>query len=310
MYVFPGLVYNTRQSGHKSLLKMDFLPILHYPTTKVVGTSPALSPPHTNLTTMTRHFTHLSALAAVLMLSMSTATAQQQVDIGLFQDGNELEVRARPTENFDGLLSAVLFTIRWERATGGQLLSLKQKGEAATYIPIAKSGGVHQDGPFNYQVYAGFGFDRIDEAGTTWKAGEEYVIARIPYTGQCNFALVNDAWTNVDQNNGDYYVSLNGYDRTGIIYKSGIVAPTTDLGVGIVPNPSRGEFVLTVPTDGQSDLALEIVSNSGQVVFKDAPGRLEKTYRRDMDITRFGAGNYHLRITRNGAVETHKIIVQ
>ncbi|MBS1569004.1 MAG: T9SS type A sorting domain-containing protein [Bacteroidetes bacterium] len=259
---------------------------------------------------MTRHFTHLSALAAVLMLSMSTATAQQQVDIGLFQDGNELEVRARPTENFDGLLSAVLFTIRWERATGGQLLSLKQKGEAATYIPIAKSGGVHQDGPFNYQVYAGFGFDRIDEAGTTWKAGEEYVIARIPYTGQCNFALVNDAWTNVDQNNGDYYVSLNGYDRTGIIYKSGIVAPTTDLGVGIVPNPSRGEFVLTVPTDGQSDLALEIVSNSGQVVFKDAPGRLEKTYRRDMDITRFGAGNYHLRITRNGAVETHKIIVQ
>lgn len=259
---------------------------------------------------MTRHFTLTAVIATAMMLSLHPAQAEQKVDIGLFQVGNELEVRVRPTENFDGLVSAVLFTVRWESTDRSQLLNLEQRAVEATYIPIAKSGGVHHDGPFNYQVYAGFGFTRLDETGTTWKAGEEYVIAKIPYTGKGNFALVNDSWTAVDENNGDYYISLNGYDRTGTIYKSITGVPQGNESVEIVPNPSRGIFNLTVPVGNGANLELEIVGNSGQVVFKDAPGQLDGAYRRQLDLTAFGSGNYHLRITRNGATETHKIVVQ
>ena len=208
------------------------------------------------------------------------------------------------------LLSAVLFTVRWERTDGGQLLALDQRGAAATYIPISKSGGVHQDGPFNYQIYAGFGFDRIGDVGPTWEAGKEYVITRIPYSGHGKFSLVNDSWTAVDENNGNYYISLNGYDRTGTIYRSVTNVASVDQSVGIVPNPSRGAFTLTVPVEGVDNMSLEILSSSGQVVFKDSPGTTKETYRRDLDITSFGKGNYILRINRNGAVENHKIVVQ
>ncbi len=258
---------------------------------------------------MTRQFTKAAGLTAALMLGFSTVQAQN-VDIGLFQAGNELEVRVRPTEDFDGILSAVVFTVRWERSNGAKLQAHTQKSAAGTYIPIAKSGDVHEDGPFNYQIYAGFGFDRIADAGLSWKAGQEYVIATIPYTGKGEFALVNDGWTAIDENNGNYYISLNGYDRTGSIYKSVTNVATADQSVSIVPNPSRGLFTLTVPVKDGENMSLEIHNAAGQVVFQDAPRMVQGTYRREMDLTSYGSGNYHLRIMRNGVSENHKIVVQ
>lgn len=258
---------------------------------------------------MTRQISKALTLSAALMLGTSAVQAQN-VDIGLFQSGNELEVRVRPSEDFDGILSAVVFTVRWERSTGAKLQAHAQKSAAGTYIPIAKSGELHEDGPFNYQIYAGFGFDKLSEAGQVWKAGEEYVIATIPYTGKGEFALVNDGWTAIDENNGNYYISLNGYDRTGVIYKGVANIASADQSVSIVPNPSRGQFTLTVPVTAGDNMSLEIVNAGGQVVFQDAPRQVEGTYRRDMDLTTFGAGNYHLRIVRNGVSENHKIVIQ
>lgn len=54
------------------------------------------------------------------------------MDIGLFETGTELEVRVRPSEDFDGILSAVVFTVSWERPTNGALLVKQQKSSAGT----------------------------------------------------------------------------------------------------------------------------------------------------------------------------------
>lgn len=258
---------------------------------------------------MTRQISKAFTLSAALMLGTSAVQAQN-VDIGLFQTGSELEVRVRPTEDFTGIVSAVVFTVRWDRGTGAKLQEHSQKNAAATYLPIAKSGGLHEDGPFNYQIYAGFGFDQLSEAGVSWKAGEEYIIATIPYSGKGEFALVNDGWTDIDENNGNYYISLNGYDRTGMIYKGVANITGNDQQVMISPNPSRGIFTLTVPVNEGDNMNLEILNAAGQVVFQDTPRQVQGQYRREMDISSYGAGNYHLRIVRNGASENHKIVVQ
>lgn len=258
---------------------------------------------------MIRQTTKALTLAAA-MLPAAVAVQAQNVDIGLFQTGSELEVRVRPTEDFTGIVSSVVFTVRWERGTGSRLQEHQQKGAEATYLPIAKSGGVHQDGPFNYQIYAGFGFDQLTDAGVSWRAGQEYVIANIPYAGTGEFALVNDGWTDIDENNGNYYISLNGYDRTGSIYKGMASIASSEQRVTISPNPSRGIFTLTVPVRDGENMSLDILSPTGQVVFQETPSMADGQFRREMDISTYGAGNYLLRITRNGAVENHKIMVQ
>jgi hypothetical protein len=258
---------------------------------------------------MTRQISKAFTLTAALMLGTS-ATQAQNVDIGLFETGTELEVRVRPSEDFDGILSAVVFTVRWERSTTGALLEHQQKSSAGTYIPIARSGELHQDGPFNYQIYAGFGFDLVGENGGAWKAGQEYVIATIPHSGKGGFTLVNDGWTNIDENNGDYYLSLNGHDRTGIIYKGLANVTNNDQVVSISPNPNRGIFTLSVPVKTGDNMSLEIINTAGQIVFQDSPRQVDGQYRREMDISSHGAGNYNLRIVRNGVSENHKIIVQ
>jgi len=258
---------------------------------------------------MTREISKVFTLAAALMLGTS-ATQAQNVDIGLFENGSELEVRVRPTEDFDGILSAVVFTLRWESATGATLLPHTQKNAAGTYIPIVPSGELHHDGPFNYQIYAGFGFDLLGENGGAWKAGQEYVIATIPYNGRGGFNLVNDGWTGIDENNGNYYISLNGHDRTGNIYKGLANVTNNDQVLSISPNPNRGVFTLTVPVKDGDDMSLEILNTAGQVVFQDAPRQMQGQYRREMDISSFGAGNYNLRIVRNGVSSNHKIVVQ
>lgn len=69
---------------------------------------------------------------------------------------------------------------------------------------------------FRYQVFAGFGFVPLSEVPTAWAAGEEIlVLCRVNViNGTAAFSIVDDAWTSDINNNGDYFISLNGLDRT------------------------------------------------------------------------------------------------
>src|SRR5690606_3014562 len=125
------------------------------------------------------------AIAAFALTPLTTPlNAQAPVDIGLHENGDVLEVTLRPRADFQGILSAVVFTVRWEKSSGATLGRLVQEGPAARYIPITRSGPVRENGPLNYQVFAGFGMQPMSESGATWVAGEEYVIATIPVQGK------------------------------------------------------------------------------------------------------------------------------
>lgn len=247
----------------------------------------------------------LGALA--LTLAATPVSAQNQVDIGLHRNGDNLEVHVRPQSGFNGIFSSVVFTIRWDRNSGASLGTLTQEAPAAQYIPIMRSGGLREEGSFNYHVYAGFGISPLESIGTSWTAGEEYVIATIPVTGKGEFELLNDSWTAEAAHNANYYVSLGGVDRTGIIYK-GLVTADEDGSVIIQPNPNNGQFTFSFSNSTPMDITVEVVNSLGQSVFTDTVREFQGTYRREMDITTMSNGIYYLKIKRGEETSTHKIV--
>lgn len=245
----------------------------------------------------------------VASLTMTSALAQSQVDVGLYQNGSQLEVRVRPQSDFQGIFSSIVFTISWPRNSTATLGELHQAEAPAIYMPLQRSGSIRQDALNNYQVFAGFGLTDLDAAGTPWRAGQEYTIALIPFSGNAEFTLANDEWTRRDVSNADYYVSLGGEDRTGMIYKNLAGEAGEQVELSIMPNPNRGQFVVTIPVSADDNMWFELVNSAGQVVRQEKPNTAANSFRMDMDISNEGAGVYHLRIHRNEAIETHRIVV-
>lgn len=250
------------------------------------------------------------SFAAILVAGTTlTVNAQTPVDIGLRSAGENLEVVLRPGADFNGIVSSVVFTVRWDRSTGATLGELQQEGLPAQYIPVQRSGELREVGGQNYQVFAGFGTRPLHTLNSPWTAMKEYVIATIPVNGAADFELVNDGWTGEAVNNADYYLSLGGVDRTGIIYKSLANADATG-GVDILPNPNNGIFTFTFEVEEATDVAVELVNAAGQIVFTDVKNQFTGTFRRDMNISGMSSGVYVLKVTRGDSVTSHKVVYQ
>ncbi|MBS1942134.1 MAG: hypothetical protein JST38_14790, partial [Bacteroidetes bacterium] len=133
----------------------------------------------------------------LLALAGSLATAQAaNVDITLVPNSNgQLDVKLRPGANFDGLVSSLVFTLRWDAGTEAHLGAIQQAEPATTYIPVSRSGGEQDAGGNRYQIFVGFGMTPMQWIPTNWVAGQEYTVATIAVTGTAEFSLVNDTWT-------------------------------------------------------------------------------------------------------------------
>jgi hypothetical protein len=245
---------------------------------------------------------------ALLAFGLAPIMAQTtgNVDIGLYRNGDKLEVRARPSSDFDGIFSSLVFTIRWDRASGASLGAIRQEGAVTQYLPVMKSGAVRENGSFNYQVYAGFGISPIGGFDASLRAGQEVVLATIPVSGKGEFELVNDAFTAEAAVNANYYVSLGGRDQTGIIYK-GLASAEEDGSVTILPNPNQGRFTFYFSVPSATDITVEVSNAIGQTVFNETLRNFEGTYRKEMDLTSMSSGVYYLKLSRNGETSTHKI---
>jgi hypothetical protein len=252
---------------------------------------------------------NIAATLALGCLFATTATAQSQVDIGLYQNNDQLEVRVKPRSEFSGIVSSVVFTIKWDRSGGATLGQVKQDEAVQQYLPLGRSGNAREHGAMNYQVFAGFGTTPLTNSGAPWVAGEEYTIATISVTGRGEFELVNDAWTAEPANNANFYVSLGGQDMTGNIYKS-LVTADEDASVVIQPNPNNGQFNFTFQNATPMDITVEVMNSLGQAVFTDVIPSFEGTYRKEMDITSMSNGVYYLKVKRGENTSVHKIVYQ
>jgi hypothetical protein len=253
--------------------------------------------------------TILALMAA--LAGVSSAQAQEAVDIALHpgSDGN-LEVRVVPRSDFDGIFSALVFTLRWDATTGATLGRPVQDDVEMATIAVERSGQVHNEGNTNYQIYAGFGMQRLADAGRTWEAGKEYTVATIPVEGGANVELVNDGWTGQDVNNGDFYVSLGGQDLTGNILKGIAVGGNGELGLSVVPNPNRGLFNISIEIPEVIDLRIELVSATGKLVYSEELSGFSGTFRKDMDLTGASSGVYYLKLHQENNVIVRKVLFQ
>ncbi|MBL7951172.1 MAG: T9SS type A sorting domain-containing protein [Flavobacteriales bacterium] len=254
-----------------------------------------------NRTLRTTAFTFLLAGTAGL------ASAQNAVDIGLYQNNGVLEVKVRPEADFSGIFSSLVFTVRWDANSGATLGESVQDEAVASYIGVQRSGDIREEGGLRYAVYAGFGMNPMASSGNSWQAGREYTIARIPVTGQGEFELVNDAYTSDRKNNANFYAACGGTDRTGIIYK-GLAPAAEDGSVLIQPNPNNGRFTLSFANGEKGDVTVEIINSIGQAVYNETVRDLEGTYRKEMDLSTMGAGAYYVKLKRNGNTTSHKVI--
>ncbi|MCB0779730.1 MAG: T9SS type A sorting domain-containing protein [Flavobacteriales bacterium] len=238
---------------------------------------------------------------------------QPFVDITLVDNGNnQLEVRVRPDADFDESFSSIVFTIRWSAASGADLGAVQQLAPAAQYMPIGKSGGQNDNGPDRYQIFYGVSLTPLQSISASWSAGTEYTLMTIPVlNGSGTFEIINDGWTAA--NNGDYYVSCNGLERTGVIYNlsTGIsISPEAGSFLELLPNPAKDQVRLEFSTIGGGDVTIELMNGAGQVVrtrtMKDVSGTASIVF----DLTDLSPGVYPVRLQDGSGTLTRRLIVR
>lgn len=256
----------------------------------------------------------LAPLFCCGFLQLGTVSrAQPIVDIGLFNDGNgTLEVRLRPDGPFDELVSAISFTIRWNDADGATLGLVSQVAPEMYYCPTSKSGPMHVFNGYRYQIFAGFSLTTLADAESAWLWGEEVVLLQVPIIGGSTFAIVNDDWTADVNNNGNYYISLNGQPSTGSIYSisTGVQTAAVDAPVlSLLPNPTDGLARLTITVPTVAPINLELFDPTGRVVMTNAYPAVVGTFRETLNVGTLADGVYMLRVQVGKSVSTHRLVV-
>src|SRR5882672_3618882 len=91
-----------------------------------------------------------SLTAATLALAMAPTFAQGTVDIGLHYNGHDaLEVKVRPSSDFDGIFSSLVFALRWDKNSDITLGNAVSSG-SSPYVLTTKSGAKRENGMFAY----------------------------------------------------------------------------------------------------------------------------------------------------------------
>jgi hypothetical protein len=225
-----------------------------------------------------------------------------QVDIGLFESTsptNQLEVRVRPDYNINGWpITNIVYTVRWNDPS----VTIN-----TNWIPpylVSPSGSPVNVNGWMYQIFVAVPFT----AYVTWTAGTEHVISTFTYSAGCaTFEIIEDAWTY--SHNGDYYFSVGGFDRTGIIYQ-----PTVNL--GSVGGEVTGGGIITL---GESTGDLTLVDYIGSIVkwqksfnggvWSDIPGTAGLTVYSEIP-TAIGIWEYRAQIQRGTCAPVYSLPAQ
>lgn len=156
--------------------------------------------------------------AACVAMFGSHAQTPTAVDITLVDNGKgQIEARARTDAFFDGVISAFTFTVRWPASAGLALDTAERCYPFQHAVPVNASPVVENAGYF-YRTFNGMGMSTLADNDTYWAIDREYPVctADILVEGTA-FEIVNDAFTQMENRN--YFVSLNGVDRTGAIFQ-------------------------------------------------------------------------------------------
>lgn len=159
-------------------------------------------------------FTGLSTFAQtppVIDIQLVDVPGQQQFEVYLIPNGD-----------YSGLISQLTFTIRWPQSDGSVMINYYGNPEwNCSNTSVFLGGPVLHDG-YYHQIVISSGRNQLSTCGNLMAVGSPLHTITIEYTGLGGqYEIINDAWTN--NTNGDYYISLNGINSTGITIATGAV---------------------------------------------------------------------------------------
>jgi hypothetical protein len=197
------------------------------------------------------------------------------VDISL-QVGNgpdTIEVYLHPDGDFDGTIGALGFTIRYDAGSGAILDTTNTVVPCFDGLPLILQSAYHAG--YVYRTFLAFGVMTLQDAcpSQTLISGQPWLVAKIPVIqwGTCTeMSIVNDAFTAT--NNLDYYVALNGLDRTASILSSSILTGGCGLLEGRMFQDLDGDC-LDGPADVLMGGRMVTLDPLGLVTMTDAEGR-------------------------------------
>jgi len=104
-----------------------------------------------------------------------------------------------------------------------------------------------------------------------------------------------------------YWNILNNTYNNGIT--TGLVTEDLTASIKVFPNPASGRFTVSIINAETTDLTIELITISGQVLYrkdvKDA-----NTYNDEIDASRLAKGVYYLKVLRGKEVKVEKVVLQ
>jgi parallel beta-helix repeat protein len=234
------------------------------------------------------------------------------LDIALVDTPQELLVNIRTNEAlYDALTDNIQFTLCWDET------SLNMGNLIGSYSGDFKLEPQGEPVTFNGKVYQVFAMVDAVNLPDPFVPGQEVSVLKFykdASTGDVSVkvSIARDYWT--EANNGDYYMSLWGVNRTGDILNNslGIGNPGSLGTLGVYPNPaSQGWVRVTlVPVAGET-LTLTLCDLSGRTVREKSwtvTAGDAQTFT--LSLEGLAKGTYTLCVTGREAQAREKIIVQ
>ncbi|MDD4646383.1 MAG: T9SS type A sorting domain-containing protein, partial [Bacteroidales bacterium] len=101
----------------------------------------------------------------------------------------------------------------------------------------------------------------------------------------------------------DYLLNMSFESASGV--DNGDLANT----LSVYPNPTNGKFTVSISNNEATDMTIELVNISGQVVYRNDV-KAAYSYNEDIDASSFAKGVYYLKVNDGKDVKVEKVVLQ
>ncbi|MBS1569421.1 MAG: hypothetical protein JST45_08235, partial [Bacteroidetes bacterium] len=254
------------------------------------------------------------ALGSLGVMAQTQLPTSIDLDLRKNAAGDSLLVYARANDStFTQVVSAITLTIRYDTVPGmsGPFLRNNAGGSGRTNLCpgainfSANGGGNTYNAGFMYKTWTTFGLSWLEDEcpDRVWTADTWVLIMRMyvnnSTSANCRTFQIVDATSDqyAIDNNINYYVSVNGYDRTGT------VEPTpVQLGTCVICDPPQIANTTSnspICSDGTLTLGVNATGTAPLTYTWTGTGSITNGDQANASVTGAATGNYNILVTND-----------
>ncbi len=232
------------------------------------------------------------------------------INIHLNETANELQVLINTDEAIsDGLVDNVQFTLSWNKETNNMIIPLLENVESSFGL-TAQGNVVEEEG----MMYLAFVSVLPVELPSLFSTNDEILLMSItkeePITLDTKITIADNSFTN--NNNGSYYISLFGENKTGAIHTSILdINELSETGLSIYPNPtSKGSVYLEMSLEKSQLLTISILDIHGRGIVVNDYHENAGLFKTEINLINFDKGIYFVKVKGDHLNTIKKLIIQ